>query len=179
MTKTARPKAGEPVCDPRVLQSPRASGPETSLLARQRGDLRPTCRVGVHESFNRREGGGAGAQQETRNPEGLCLTQQPPPVTGCVKVESHSACAPRLLQGRGLTYPHAALSRTLGRLPFAGGQLARHLPGRHSSVAARPLRCRTGLLRRRGSGRRHLVSSGGLFARKHKRTRPLSSMWGD
>ena len=43
---------------------------------------------------------------------------------------------------------------SLGRLLPAGGQVPRRLPGRHSSVAASPLRCRTGLsVGRRGSGR--------------------------
>ena len=63
---------------------------------------------------------GAEAQQESRNPEGLGG------VPGCVQVESHSACAPRLLRGRGRTYPHTALSRTLGR------PLLRGKPGRPS-----------------------------------------------
>ena len=43
---------------------------------------------------------------------------------------------------------------SLGRLPPADGQVARRLPGRHSSVTASPLRCRTGLsVGRRGTGR--------------------------
>ena len=42
----------------------------------------------------------------------------------------------------------------VGHQLFAAGQVARRLPGRHSSVTASPLRCRTGLLvRRRDSGR--------------------------
>ena len=72
---------------------------------------------------------------------------------GCALLSSHrphrtaqSACAPRLLRGRGRTYPHTALSRTLGCLPPAGGQVARRLPGRHFSVAARPWRACLGLL---------------------------------
>ena len=44
----------------------------------------------------------------------MCLTQQPPPVTGCVEVEIHSACAPRLLRGHGRTYPHTALFSRVG-----------------------------------------------------------------
>ena len=46
----------------------------------------------------------------------------------------------------------------------SGSQIARHLPGHHSWVAASPLRCQTGLswcaVPREG---RHLVSSGGLL----------------
>ena len=48
------PKAAEPVCDRKVLQSPRASGPETSLLPRQC----PTCRVRVHGGRGRGPAGG-------------------------------------------------------------------------------------------------------------------------
>ena len=72
-----------------------------------------------HQARQARQEGGAEAQEETRSPKRagrwVCLTQQPPPVTGCVEVEVHSACAPRLLRGHGRTYPHTALSRALGR----------------------------------------------------------------
>ena len=82
----------------------------------------------------------------------VCLTQQPPPVSGCVTEKFHSACAARLLRGRGRRYPR---SYSHAGLPApAGGQVVRRLPGRHSSVAARPLRCWSGLsVGRRGSGR--------------------------
>ena len=70
---------------------------------------RPSGRITKH----------SGALQETCNPTGAgrlaCLTQQPPPVPGCVTEKFHSACAPRLLRGHGRTYPHTALSRALGR----------------------------------------------------------------
>ena len=48
-------------------------------------------------------------------------------------------------------------------------RIARGLPGRHSSVTASPLRCRTGLsVGRRGSGRPPpWCPQGGLFARRH------------
>ena len=56
------------------------------------------------------------------------------------------------VRGRGHTQPHTALFRTSGS--SVGSQVARRLPGRHSSAAASPLRCRTGLFSgRRGSGR--------------------------
>ena len=85
-------------------------------------------------------------REEVCNLEGagrwVCLTQQPSPVPGCVTVQFHSACAPRLLRGHGRTYPHTVLSRTLCRLllrgwpgrpspswtPFFGGRQSAALP---------------------------------------------------
>ena len=70
----------------------------------------------LHDGFTTNRGcrssngkleGGAKAKQEIRRTQGLggraCLTQQPPPVTGFVKEELHSACVPRTLRGRGHT----------------------------------------------------------------------------
>ena len=50
-----------------------------------------------------------------------------------------------------------------------GSRVARHLPGRHSLVAARPLRCRPGLsVGRRGSGRPPPGVLRWSFARRHR-----------
>ena len=132
---------------------------------------------------NASQGEGAKAQQETRSPSAgqwSCLTQQSQPVTGCVKVEIRSACAPPLLRGRGRMYPHTAPLAPWDARSSVCSRVARRLRGRHSSVAASPLRCRTvflwGAVPREG---RHLVSSGGLVARRHMPDTSLSSMWGD
>ena len=99
------------------------------------------------EKLQSRQEEEAEAQQKLRSPKRagrwVCLTQQPPPVTGCVKVELHSVCAPRLLQGRGHTYPHTAPLAPWVARSSVGSLVARRLPGRHSSVAAS--RCAAGL----------------------------------
>ena len=95
----------------------------------------------LHQKSRRRE------LQEIRNPEGLgsvvCLTQQPPPVPGCVTVKFHSACAPRLLRGHGRTYPHTALFSHAGSPapPWVAGSPVAFLVA--TSVAAS--RCAAGL----------------------------------
>ena len=62
-----------------------------------------------------------------------------------------------------------------------GSRVARRLPGRHSSVTASPLRCRTGLsVGRRGSGRAApWCPQGGLLPAGTCWTRLQSSKWGD
>ena len=74
-----------------------------------------------------------------------CLTQLLPPVTGCVKVESHSACAPCLLRGRGRTYLRTAPLSHRGSPPplRVAGSPVTFLAA--TSVTARPRRCQTGL----------------------------------
>ena len=67
-----------------------------------------------------------GPKPSRRPGQSACLTQQPSPVQGCVKVELHSACAPHLLQGRGHTNPHHCSSCAVGR------PLLRAQPGRPS-----------------------------------------------
>ena len=138
-----------------------------------------------HQARQARQEGGAEAQQETRSPKRagrwVCLTQQPPPVTGCVKVELHSVCAPRLLRGRGHTYPHTAPLAPWVARSSVGSRVARRLPGRHSLVAASPLRCRTGLssgCRRTGRPPPGVLKV--VFCpQAHAWTRLLSSMWRD
>ena len=73
----------------------------------------------------------------------------------------------RCLFGRTPSMSHHLPS--LGRLRRAGGQVVHRLPGRHSSVAASPLRCRTGLsVGHRGSGRSPPGVLRWSFARKHR-----------
>ena len=66
--------------------------------------------------------------------------------------------------------PYPTICRQRVARSSAGGQVARRLPGRHSSVTASPLRSRTALLvGRRGSGRPPpWCPQGGLCARRHE-----------
>ena len=75
--------------------------------------------------------------------------------------------------------PHVPTHCSHARWVAAPPWVARRLPGRHSSVTASPLRCRSGLFSRGAEAKegRHLVSSAGLFARRHEKTLPLSSLW--
>ena len=93
----------------------------------------------------------------------MCFTQQPPPVTGCVKVE------PRLFEAVD-TRTHTLLSRALWVARSSmGSRVARRLPGRHSSVTARPLRWRPGLSV--GAGARESRHLGVLKVAGGQRTR--------
>ena len=63
----------------------------------------------------------------------------------------HDRCRPEVAVAQHL---HSLSSCLWVACSSSGSQVARRLPGRHSSVTASPLRCRTGLLAgRRGSGR--------------------------
>ena len=61
---------------------------------------------------------------------------------------------------------HTALSRTLGRPLLRGSRVTRRLPGRHSSVTARPLRCRSFCDGQRLKKATTLVPSRWSFARR-------------
>ena len=130
-----------------------------------------------HQARQTRQEGGGKAQQETGSPKRagrwVCLTQQPPPVTGCVLAELHSACVPQ----SGHTYPHTALFSCLWvACSSSGSRVARRLPGRHSLVAAS--RCAAGLdfLWAQYLGK---AATGGLMPAGSCWTRHSSSMWGD
>ena len=93
----------------------------------------------------------------------MCLTQQPPPVTGCVKVELHSAFAPGLREvAAARSHTLLFLARWVTPLWVAGSPVA-------FLVATRqwpPVRCAAvldflqGAVPREG---RQMVSSGGLL----------------
>ena len=112
------------------------------------------------------------------NPQGSWsrgnLTRLPRPVSSwsCTAIAWTSD-----LFGRTLSVFHHLSS--LGRLFSVGGQVARRLPGRHSSVAASPLRCRTGLsVWRRASGRPPpWCPQGGLLPSRHMLD-TLADWWG-
>ena len=62
--------------------------------------------------------------------------------------------SPGRVPSSGALCPYPTICRLWVACPSVGGQVARRLPGRHSSVTASPLRCRTGLsVGRRGMGR--------------------------
>ena len=76
-------------------------------------------------------------------------------------------CVPRPVQtggGRSVTPLFHSARRLWVACSSSGSQVARHLPGHHSSVDASPLRCRTGLFSRDAVSRedRLLVPIGGL-----------------
>ena len=79
----------------------------------------------------------------------------------------------------GSPHPYPTICRLWVACSSVGGQVARRLPGRHSSVTASPLRCRTGLsVGRRGTGRPPpLVPSRWSFARRHSLD-TLADWWG-
>ena len=113
----------------------------------------------------------------------MCLTQQPPPVPGCVKMELHSACAPRLLRGHGRTYPRTALllvQRVARSSRLSGRRVARRHP---VTTLTWPLvRCAAAPVFLSCAVEEddcHLVSSDGLCARRPEVDTFLSSMWGD
>ena len=182
----------------RVSQRNQQSGPRLSTTARRQGENRRChacaqsaqehtgfCEATHHEVRHhalpwkrRRE------MQKNRNPTGagrwVCLTQPPPPATGCVTVKFHSVCAPRLFEAAvARTHTLLFLARWVAR-SSVGSRVARRLPGRHPLVAARPLRCWPTLsVVRRGSGRPpHWWPQGGLLPAGTCWTRPLSSMRG-
>ena len=76
----------------------------------------------------------------------------------------HDRCRPEVavaIHRRPLSSSHWVARSSSGR------QVARRLPGRHSSVAASPLRCRSGLcVRRSSSGRRYLGALKVVFCPK-------------
>ena len=110
-----------------------------------------------------------------------CLAQQPPPVTGCVKVELHSACAPRLLEATvARTHTLLFLARWVAR-SSVGSRVAPSPSWSPLLGGRQPLRCRSGLsVRRSTSGRPPpWCPQGGLLPAGSCWTRLLSSMWGD
>ena len=135
-----QPQEGSHVCDLLFKREARQSFTTSWTSQRpRRGEPRrsSTPRLRGKRSFSEKIEGRAEAQQETRGSEGAgrwaCLTQQPPPVRGCVKVELHSACVPPLLEGVA-TRTHALLlhTRWVAR-SSVGSRVARRLPGRPST----------------------------------------------
>ena len=134
------------------------NGSASSRIHCRSDPARPSRRVA---EARRHEGG---LQPPKRLGWGQCLTQLPSPLDRGDPQRSPGQ-APSL--ARTLSVSHHLPS--LGRLLLSGSQVARRLPGRHSSVTASPLRCRTGLSRgaQRLGKTATLVPSRWSFARRH------------